>query len=159
MCIGPAVPPVGHLHRLHELTHDTPVTLNYAVLSDYAHPHYNALCRHSLHQLLTHQLFDVARQFADVTGLPSDHITIQQVPGGHYYQVVSVTFQQVPGNHYYQVVCVTLPGDHITIQQVIFNTRLSVSLFQVIKSPIQQVIISTRLSVSLFQVIKSPSNR
>ncbi|KAI0210189.1 Spatacsin [Lamellibrachia satsuma] len=73
------VPPVGHLHRLHELTHDTPVTLNYAVLSDYAHPHYNAVCRHSLHQLLTHQLFDVAHQFADVTGLPSDHITIQQL--------------------------------------------------------------------------------
>ena len=73
------MPPIGHLYHLHELTHDTSVTLSYAVLSDRDDPRYNSVCHDVLDKLQTQKLFDVARQFADATGLPCDHITIKQV--------------------------------------------------------------------------------
>ena len=75
------MPPIGHLYHLHELTHDTTVTLSYAVLSDRDDPWYNSVCHDVLDKLQTQKLFDVARQFADATGLPCDHITIKQVIG------------------------------------------------------------------------------
>ena len=37
------------------------------------------MCQQYLDDLTTHQLFDVARQFADITGLSTDRITVQQV--------------------------------------------------------------------------------